>query len=392
MNNIGDYHTYKFIVDKFSNREIEDMANIMKKRGNWIEAKEDSQNINFIYAYCVYSEYPQKYWNIQTDIISTMKLRHPRISDKDIFYSYFKKFFPEKCRKYMPLQYDINSSNYANINKNIFENNRFWLAKLSAGFGGKRNKLLTSWDQFMSFFQEFYSGEKIARIPSNKWVLSYYIKNPLLINGYKFHLRVPLIYYYGPLVTNNKNGIGYVAMRSMIFTAKKPYVNDDWENSDIHDSRLRISYARDLEYPKDLDFLTIEKRQHIDDQIYDISACIIQIINKTNSIACFEKTTYCYYIFGMDILIDANYHAKILEINENAVIFNDNPDYKKSLIDSMVYNLVDPLFPPANKMTDNGFFRKVDPNNKIYFSKYQKYKKKYINLKNSTADQEHTKF
>lgn len=381
-------NTYKLVVEKFTENELQSIKELFDKRGNWSEATDDAKYITFIYVYYIYNEYPSKYWNIQSNIISNIKFTSPKISNKDVFYNNFKKLFPEECAKYMPLQYNINPSNYQNINKKIFDDNKYWLAKLSSGLSGIGIQMFTNWEDYYSFFQNFYNkdGDKllnISGIPSNKWVLSYYIKNPLLIKGYKFHLRVPLVY----LLENNARGVGFVATKSMIFTAKKPYIQDDWNNKDIHDTHFKTSYSRTLEYPADLDFITAENINYIDYQIYDISRCVIEIINRTQSAVCWEGTKHCFYIIGMDILIDTDYRARILEINENAVIYNDNPNYKQDLVAGIIYNLVDPYFPPEHPMSDNGFFKKIGHHNTIntydnkYKHKYQKYKQKYFKQK-----------
>lgn len=379
-------YTYKLVIEHFSDEEIKYVKNILNKRGNWEEAANNSLAVTFMYIYHVYTKLPKYIWNIKTNIVSDMQFNKPRISDKDIFYNIFKKIFPQQHALYMPLQYDIDVNNYKISDPksglgNLFDGESLWLAKSTRGYGGKGIQMLTSREEYESFFKEYYQNSENLR---NKWVLSYYIKNPLLINGYKFHLRVPLVYM---LQKNNNKGIGFVANKPMIWTASKPYIQNDWLNQEIHDTRFRTSYSKTLEYPEDLNLPSENIYNHIDDQIHDIAACVIEIINKIRGLRCWPETINCFYILGMDIIITAEYHAKILEINENAVIFNENPQYKKNLMDGLIYHVIDPLFPPINKFTDNGFFKKVDFS-KIkggfsmndYYYKYQKYKSKYLEL------------
>lgn len=381
-------YTYKLIIEHFSDEEIAYVKNILEKRGNWEEAANNSLNVTFMYIYHVYTNLPKHIWNIKTNIVSDMQFNKPRISDKDVFYNIFKKTFPQQHTLYMPPQYNININNYkisdpkSGLGK-LFDGESLWLAKSTRGYGGKGIQMLTNRDEYESFFKEYYQNSENSH---NKWVLSRYIKNPLLINGYKFHLRVPLVYF---LKKNNK-GIGFVANKSMIWTASKPYVQNDWLNREIHDTRLRTSYSKTLEYPKDLKFSSENIRNHIDEQIHDIAVCVIEIINKIRGLTCWPGTINCFYILGMDIMINAEYGAKILEINENAVIFNENSEYKKNLIDGLIYHIIDPLFPPIYKFADNGFFKKVDfskikggflINDYYYHHKYLKYKKKYLELR-----------
>ena len=233
---------------------------------------------------------------------------------------------------------------------------------------------------------------------STFFIISNYIKNPLLINniannqGYKFHLRVPFIYF---LQNRNNPAIGFVCNRSLIFTAREPYKYGDWDNKNIHDSHLSSSFNQALVYPDDLDVRNSDGVEHIrqenimkiDQAIDKISYGVLKTVDQYRGLSSYDNVESSFYIFGLDLLIDDDYNVWLLEINHNAAIFNYNSDFKKDFIAGLISKIVDPYYPPANPVLDNNFFRKVEDNNLVggtnnnYEHKYLKYKNKYIKSK-----------
>lgn len=334
------YYTYKIFSNCFSPIELKNIEDALSKRGNWKKITSHTTNVSFLFVYYCGMPEPRFIYGIQSALTDTINWGKPSIANKDSFYNAFKSFYPTKCKKYMPMQYNITPNNYHDISPEIFkEPNNVWILKLSTGFGGKGIQFVTSYEQYISYVKEYSNNKNIV------WAFVNYIQNLTLIRGHKFHLRVPLIYY-------NKNG--YCASKSMIWTAKEKYVKDDWINTDIHDSRYRTSYSKTLLYPQDLN-IEDEFREKIDNQIKKISKYVILTLNNIG-IECWPKTERCFEIIGLDLLIDDNYHVWLLEINMQARIRNDDPEYAKDVIDGLLYHVVDAMFPPENKVEDNGLY------------------------------------
>ncbi len=409
-------YTYKIVVSPtgaVTLPAIESEANaLMQTRNNWREAIDGAKKIDYIFIYCIYTYYPKKYWDIPTKVIGNIEISKTLlIGDKDVFYSAFDKFFPSQCKKFVPMQYDITEDNCLTSSPD-FSNGKIWYAKLSNGWAGTGNIVLTNKDEYIAFFNSWYSkndkkathninlavkinmrkqahiilkaNEEIIKY-KNTWILSEYIRNPLLINKHKFHLRVPLLYF----LENGKTLKSFISTRPMIFTAEKPFRKSDWSDPQYHDTHYKRSYSKTLEFPKDLN-ISQEQLTRVNTQIDELASYLSIIIQKHKSTKCYENTTHCYYIWGFDVIIDENYKVWFIEINYNAVIFNENTEYRKSLLEGLFCKVVDKYFDNTDVKKDNGFFKELDLTlyyntnggyNDTNYHKYMKYKSKYLTLK-----------
>lgn len=339
-------YTYKIFSNCFSPNELEYIDKEFKKRGNWKKITSYATNVTFLFVYYCGMPEPRFIYKINSDLTDTINWGKPSIADKDLFYNAFKLFYPTKCKKYMPIQYNVTPDNYTDISSSIFtEKNDIWILKPVTGFAGTGIQFITSYDQYIDYVRTFENNKSMT------WAFVNYIKDLTLIDGYKFHLRVPLIYY-------NKNG--YYASKSMILTAKEKYSKKDWINRNIHDSHYSSSYSKTLLYPQDLD-IPDEHKIKINNQIKKISKYVILTLNNIG-IECWPKTERCFEIIGLDLLIDDNYNLWLLEINMQARIRNDDPQYRKDIIDGLIYHVVDDMCPPENKVEDNGLYIKLNLN------------------------------
>lgn len=145
--------------------------------------------------------------------------------------------------------------------------------------------------------------------PSYNMLISEYIKNPLLINGKKFHLRV----YFLLSVISGITRCTVIHNDYLILTAKLPYVEGDYLNDEIHltgfhNTEKLYNYPEDLqkEYPND--FSTIE---------HNLNACnkVIAMAMTISNIQHYSESYSGYHIYGLDIMLANNYHPYLLEIN-----------------------------------------------------------------------------
>jgi len=131
--------------------------------------------------------------------------------------------------------------------------------------------------------------------PHAGWILQDYIQTPALKDGYKFHLRVPI------LVTTDHV---YLFNRSPYYLAKKHYKQDNWSDAEIHDTHFS---ERKYFFPDDLpDGWKRASNKGIGDIVHEVFKKI-QLKSDWNG-----KTPY--YLFGADVMFNKR-KPILLEVN-----------------------------------------------------------------------------
>ena len=141
-----------------------------------------------------------------------------------------------------------------------------------------------------------------------KYILaSEYIKNPLLMCGYKFHLRM----YW--MVYPDKSGVYYSSVFPLgkIITAADKFVCSDWHNTAIHDSHFK-STTRNRYFPEDMCLLP-DIITSLWNQMNNILEVAFKVIQRNAK--CYEDTQYGFEVFGCDFMVTSDYLVKLLEIN-----------------------------------------------------------------------------
>lgn len=173
-------------------------------------------------------------------------------------------------------------------------------------YAGKGIQVVKSYDELITYIQKIIPKYKplwrnTLKDRFRMWVLQEYITNPLLYDGYKFHIRWYLFYLPG--------GKSFKLSRGEIATAKQPYQQADWTNTNIHDTHFQDKdgdiFPGKLKLPTGI----LDK---IYSQIDEISNLALQIPKAK----CYPESDRCYELFGMDLMITDDYQVKILEINE----------------------------------------------------------------------------
>lgn len=144
-------------------------------------------------------------------------------------------------------------------------------------------------------------------------VVSTYIRNPALIYGYKFHLRVYLMVTCLKWDTPLPRSAFQVFPKCFILSAADKYVDGDYTNTKIHDTHFCSSH-KELAMVFPDDFPDEEGRKKIQ---VGIDAMTDRIVT------CFENkrwakppsTQLAYQILGPDILFDEHYNPWLLEVN-----------------------------------------------------------------------------
>jgi hypothetical protein len=129
---------------------------------------------------------------------------------------------------------------------------------------------------------------------SYRYLLQDYIMEPALIQGHKFHLRLPI------LVIDDRK---FIYSRCPYYVAKKPFIQNDFENKDIHDTHYNSDVS--LFYPDVLP----------DGWTKKVSLSFLKKVFSELKLKPGWKSKNSYYLFGADIMFE-NKNPILLEIND----------------------------------------------------------------------------
>lgn len=183
-------------------------------------------------------------------------------------------------------------------------------------------------------------------------VISEYINNPLLIDGRKFHFRM---YFVVSLLDRKTKG--YMLNTGRIYTARDKYKKSDYSNKFIHDSHLETT-SKSIVFPDDFDKYHKGKAQGITKQMVKI----LEHLYKQLDLETFSESKHAYRVCGVDFMVDENFKVYIIEIN-NSPMMKASKHFKepinrveKKLYQSVAVDIIDPIFPPANKIEQTSYF------------------------------------
>ena len=220
------------------------------------------------------------------------------ITNKHSLYFQFLTQFPDICNKHLCYSCDINEVN------TIHNDDVLILRPVGSGAGGGANVYIVKTINELNYYKR-----KLNRFP---FVLaSNYIKNPMLINLTKFHLRMLWVVY--PDRNNNYHHILYPYGK--IVTAKNNFKNSDYSNPDIHDTHFKSTFINRY-FPEDLKDINNINDDTIKN-LYEQMNLILESafsIYKSN-IYSFPETKYGFEVFGCDFMITDDNVIKLLEIN-----------------------------------------------------------------------------
>ena len=214
------------------------------------------------------------------------------IANKQLLYFNMLKYFPVICKKHMAK---------TRLLKNVksVKKGEILIVKHDSGVTVTNNKELEDAKEINTKF--------------NNIILSEYIKNPLLFENKKCHVRMYILI--------NSDLTWSFWKRGKAMTAKFDYVKDDWTNKKIHDSHGLTTF-KDIYFPEDI--LPENKIENILSQMKIILTSVAFIIEK--HIKCYEETKMCCEVFGIDFMITDDYIVKLIEINAEAGYGSKNED------------------------------------------------------------------
>lgn len=219
---------------------------------------------------------------------------HRMVTEKTQLYNAIKIYSPGGM-KYIP--YTVLLSQIKDSDK-LFTEDKLYLLKKNKG-RQTGIKLVNSNEGLNSAIKELDIKNK------EDGILSLYIKNPLTINGKKFHLRVYFIVYM-------RWGITYCTAfhEYRIYTASGEYKAGDWLNEKIHISGVGDKTTKRY-YWKDVEPIINEETME------EFKNCIKQVCDAMVVIGMkpFNEADAAYHTFGADILLTDDNKAYLLEIN-----------------------------------------------------------------------------
>ncbi len=378
----GKTHIY---LTAAKNVPPEGIERVFSKRGNWEKYDpriHKNRNIDFIYIDHqdnIYNKYVQSKKSYIKNFIDDDK---HKVGRKNELYINLQKVLEKNpnssLKNYLLEQYSFDWSlahkehkikDYIQEVKNIFEKTpgKVWIYKPVAGFAGRDIEIFESFKQFDDYIHDFI--DKYAPVwddPKNKsrqasqsnWVLQEYIDKPLLFEKKKFHIR-PIFLYQKK---GNKK-IGYMLDKIFVAHAMENFKLDDFGNPHIHDTHFKWTSTGRIFFQEDFvkrGILNKSQVAKIETQVRDLANNVFNLMNSR----CYSENKECYETFGMDIMIDQSLTIKLLEVqitNISYGFFDDDrlPGYSnifEYILDNAMETVVDPIFPPKNKIPKIGAF------------------------------------
>jgi hypothetical protein len=313
--------------------------NIIKKRGNWKEWNgEDKVDLLIVDRY----NYPE-----DVKIFYNKKIGIENIFDVKGFnkYELTREFLKNKNqKKYVQNQIALNPDKITKDVVNFIKPNKVYLVKPVATSGGFGIFAITDLkdlkNNYYKLKQNFKNPKQNKLIKQKKvhWVLQEYLLNPMLYKGHKFHFRV----YY----IIDSNGDEYVSKLILCLIAKNKYIQDDFNNKDIHDTHYLKETIVIMTDKKHVGFT---KKKYT--ELFNKTLDICRMISPKLKYYCYDNIENCFNMFGCDFIFTSEGDCKLLEINKTAgTTKNGEYDY---IYEGIMQEIVDKIYPPKIKTKKN---------------------------------------
>jgi hypothetical protein len=269
------------------------------------------------------NKYDPQYANTSCWIKNILNDDKIAISNKYILYENFKKQYPLECNKFMAKSWNFKPYNKFPTSDN---NTDIYIVRPSGkgAFSGK--------DVVIVHDEITFKKAKLITKRYNNVIASTYIKNPMLFENRKFHLRTYFIIARVEGVYKT-----YFFDFCELFTAAKPYIFADFDNGEIHDTHFK-STPRDIVCPDDL---PSEMKHTFNKKIYpDMKTCMLAV-SKMFKKHCntYPESKNAFEIFGCDFMIRENGSPILLEINDH-IGFTMHSAIKKAIFSERYFNTI----------------------------------------------------
>jgi hypothetical protein len=231
------------------------------------------------------------------------------ITDKAQLYMEMKKKCPEICKKYMAESWLLSDekrvAEYSEADDGVLI-----IKPLGVGAGGGEGIVYVTNKEELSEFTNAVKRRKQSKEKGSKdYLVSKYLRNPMLIEGKKFHLRM----YFMVCMRNNHKSDWFLFDEGKIITAELPYKDADYMNKKIHDTHFKSTKKNRL-FPESRELgISDKEAKSILQQMREVLRCAYDVYKP--HIASTRESKYGFEVFGCDFMVTSDVSVKLLEIN-----------------------------------------------------------------------------
>lgn len=186
--------------------------------------------------------------------------------------------------------------------------------------------LKTLWGSFRKGVKLYDNKKDIIKNYKNYDIGQVYIKNPLLVNGFKFDIRYYVVVYCG-------KGIFLYKKAYNVYTKEKFNYSTLDRNKKINQIDPPNKHYVDNNLPRTIDELSRYKQINFNRINIILSRKLKKIFNSCKNICC-PKDMGKYNIFGVDVELLSNLDPIIIEINSTPSLKFSEP-WKSNLVNNM---------------------------------------------------------
>ena len=315
----GGSKLFTIVYDKTPEEFIEIVKNEVKKYGySYIDNQQSlKSNVSMIlYFNTIYKTF-KKYYNVSCEIKNLLD---------------GIKSITNKCNLHMNLmnlKSDIVPKTCDLMDMTKIRRDEILIARPcgSMFFGGKGIRRINNTSQLIDLQKELrtnISGKTLDGVDQmrGKIILTKYITDPLLFgkDKLKCHFRMYMLVTYA--AKPHRQAYDpldfYVANVGRIFTAREPYVKDDWDRVEIHDTHTS-STKQNYFYPDDCDKLNVNDTdkfiKNFDGKLQIICKQLFDLVKK--NIKPFEEHKNGFVVFGIDLMSTADEEIYLIECNDS---------------------------------------------------------------------------
>jgi len=260
--------------------------------------------------YLVYNFYFKQYYENFSSNRICGKLKLNRV---DIWKNVKNKYGIETADKIFPRTYILPND----INDLMQDPNKHFILKTKWGLQRKGVKL-------------FDSKKEIWKERNNYDIGQVYIKNPLLIDGFKFDIRVFMVTFCG-------KGTFLYTKAYNVYTKKKFNYNSMDRDEKINQCFGSDSFYDDFNLPRTTMELNTKNKINMNNIWMNLVNKLKIVLDSTESLCC-EGDNGSYNIYGLDVELLDNLDIIILEINKSPAL-NFDEIWKKDLIKELKDNI-----------------------------------------------------
>ena len=231
------------------------------------------------------------------------------ITDKAQLYMEMSKKCPEICKKYMAESWFLSDekrvAEYSEADDGILI-----IKPLGVGAGGGEGIVyVTNKEELVEFTNAVKRRKQSKDKGSKEYLVSKYIRNPMLIEGKKFHLRM----YFMVCMRPNHKSDWFLFEEGKIITAELPYKDADYMNKKIHDTHFKSTKKNRL-FPDSRELgISDKEAKSIMQQMREVLRCAYDVYKP--HIASTRESKYGFEVFGCDFMVTSDVGVKLLEIN-----------------------------------------------------------------------------